>query len=43
MERTGLEPVTSGLQTHRPAKHHPTSTDPTPMVEWSSWSLPNMD
>ena len=43
MERTGLEPVTSGLQTHHPTKHHPTSTDPTPVVESFSWSLPNVD
>ena len=43
MERTGLEPVASGLQTHHATRHHPTSTDQTPMVEPISWSSPNVE
>jgi hypothetical protein len=33
VERTGIEPVTSGLQIHQVTRQHPTPTDQTPMVE----------
>lgn len=33
MERTGIEQVTSGLQSHQDAIHNPTPTDQVPMVE----------
>ena len=36
MERAGIEPATSGLQTHQDARHQPTPTDQTGMVEPSS-------
>jgi hypothetical protein len=36
IERTGIEPVTSGLQTHLDTRRHPTPTDQTSMVEPNS-------
>jgi hypothetical protein len=42
MERTGIEPVTSGLQTHHRTRHHPTPADQTRMVESISRSRPNV-
>jgi hypothetical protein len=33
MERTGIEPVTSGLQSHQEARRHLTGTDQKRMVE----------
>jgi hypothetical protein len=42
MERTGIEPVTSGLQTHPIARRHLTPTDRIGMTEPKSPSLSNV-
>jgi len=42
MERTGIEPVTSGLQTHPIARRHLTQTDRIGMTEPYSANSPNV-
>jgi hypothetical protein len=42
MERTGIEPVTSGLQTHPIARHHLTVTDKNRMAELKSVLAANL-
>jgi hypothetical protein len=42
MERTGIEPVTSGLQTHPIARPHLTPTDKIGMTEQYSAISPNV-
>jgi hypothetical protein len=42
MERTGIEPVTSGLQTHPIARPHLTPTNRIGMTEPYSGVLPNV-
>jgi hypothetical protein len=41
VERTGIEPVTSGLQTHPDTRRHLTVTDRTGMAEPTSLSSSN--
>jgi hypothetical protein len=41
MERTGIEPVTFGLQTHPDTRRHLTVTDRTGMAEPNSLLSPN--